>query len=65
MDGGDDHLVGIVVGKQTPHQCFGVGVFFDAAFLEFVEFVPCLLVEVLAVDHEQAFVDFGIVLEQR
>ena len=65
LDGGDDHLVGIVVRKQTPHQCFGVGVFFDATFLEFVEFVPCLPVEVFAVDHEQAFVDIGIVLEQR
>ncbi len=64
LDGGDDDLVGVVVGEQAPHQGFGVGVFFDAAFLEFVEFLPRLPVEVFAVHHEQAFVDVRVVLEQ-
>ncbi len=64
LDGGDDDLVGIVVREQAAHQGFGVGVLFDTAFLELVEFLVCLPVEVFAVHHEQAFVDVRIVLEQ-
>ncbi|SFE02466.1 hypothetical protein SAMN05428977_100513 [Nitrosomonas sp. Nm166] len=64
LDGGDDHLVGVVVGEQPPYKRFGIGVFFDALFLKFVEFFPRLPVEVFAVHHEQAFVDVRVVLEQ-
>jgi len=65
LDGGDDDLVGVVVREQAAHQGFGVGVLFDAAFLKAVEFLARLPVEVFAVDHEQAFVDVGVVFEQR
>jgi hypothetical protein len=34
LDGGDDDLVGVVVGEQAAHEGGGVGVFLDAAFLE-------------------------------
>ena len=64
LDGGDDDLVGIVVGEQAANKGFGVGVFFDAVFLEAVEFLARLAVQVLAVHHEQAFVDVRVVLEQ-
>jgi len=64
LDGGDDHLVGVVVGDQPPHQCFGIGIFLDTALLEFIEFFPCLPVEGFAVYHEQAFIDVRVVLEQ-
>jgi hypothetical protein len=64
LDGGDDDLVGVVVGEQAAHQGFGVGVFLDAAFLKLVEFLPRLPVEVFAIHHEQAFVDVRVVLEQ-
>ena len=36
----------------------------DAAFLEFVELLARLPVEVLAVDDEKAFLDVGVVLEE-
>jgi hypothetical protein len=65
LDGGDDDLVGVVLGEQAAHQGLGVGVLLDAAFLKAVEFVAGLAVEVLAVDHEQTFFDVGVVLEQR
>ena len=65
LDGGDDDLVGVVVGEQPAHQGLGVGVLLEAAFLEAVEFVARLAVEALAVDHEQAFLDVRVVLEQR
>ncbi len=42
-----------------------MGVFFDAALLEFVEFLPRLAVEVFAVHHKYAFVDVLVFLEQR
>ena len=64
LDGGDDDLVGVVVGEQAAHQGFGVGVLLDAAFLETVEFLAGLAVEVLAVHDEQAFIDVRVVLEQ-
>ena len=65
LDGGDDDLVGVVVGEQAADEGGGVGVFLDAAFLEFVELLARLPVEVLAVHDEQAFLDVGVVLEQR
>lgn len=45
LDSGDDHLVGVIVGKQAAHQRFGVGVFLHATFLELVEFLAGLPVE--------------------
>ena len=65
LDGGDDDLVGVVVGEQAADEGAGVGVFLDAAFLEPVELLAGLAVEVLAVDDEEALVDVGVVLEQR
>ena len=65
LDGGDDDLVGVVVGEQPADEGFGVGVFLDAAFLEAVELLAGLPVEVFAVDDEEAFVDVRVVLEQR
>ncbi len=65
LDGGDDDLVGVVVREQAAHQRVGVGVFLDAAFLEPVELLARLPVEVLAVHDEEAFLDVGVVLEQR
>ena len=64
LNGRDDHLVGVIIGAQALHEGFGVGVFLHATRLETVEFLPGLAVEVLAVHHEQAFFDIGIVLEQ-
>lgn len=64
LDGGDDHLVGVVVGEQTLDQGFGVGVLLDASRLEAVELLSGLAVEVLAVDDEQHLFDVGVVLEQ-
>ena len=65
LDGGDDDLVGVVVGEEPAHQGAGVGVFLDAAFLKPVEFLAGLPVEVLAVHDKHAFFDVGVVLEQR
>ena len=65
LDGGDDDLVGVVVGEQAADEGGGVGVFLDAAFLELVELLAGLAVEVLAVHDEEALVDVGVVLEQR
>ena len=65
LDGGDDDLVGVVVGEQAADEGGGVGVFLDAAFLEAVELLAGLAVEVLAVHDEEAFLDVGVVLEQR
>jgi hypothetical protein len=64
LDGGDDDLVRVVLGKQAAHEGGGVGVFFDAAFLELVELLPRLAVEVFAVHDEDAFVDVVVFLEQ-
>jgi hypothetical protein len=64
LDGGDDDLVRVVLGEQAAHEGGGVGVFFDAAFLELVEFLPRLAVEVFAVHDEDALVDVVVFLEQ-
>ena len=64
LDGGDDDLVGVVLGEHAPHQRFGVGVFLHAAFLKAVEFLAGLAVEILAVHHEQHLFHIGVVLEQ-
>ena len=62
LDGGDDDLVGVVVGKEAADERGGIGVFLDAAFLEPVELLAGLAVEVLAVHDEEAFVDVGLSL---
>ena len=64
LDGRDDDLVRVVVGQQAADQRCGVGVFLDAAFLEAVELLAGLAVEVLAVDDEEALVDIWFVLEE-
>ena len=65
LDGGDDDLVGVVLGQQAADEGGSVGVFLDTAFLEAVELLPRLAVEVLAVHDEDAFVDGIVFLEQR
>ena len=64
LDRGDDDLVGVVVGEKPADQRGGVGVFLDAAFLEPVELLAGLAVEVLAVHDEEAFVDRVVGLEE-
>ena len=39
LDGGDDDLVGVIVGKQAADEAGGVGVFLHATFLELVELI--------------------------
>jgi len=65
LDSGDDDFVGIVFGEQAAHECASVGVFFDTAFLKPVEFLTSLAVKVFAIDNEKAFLDVGIVFEER
>src|SRR3546814_9515449 len=57
LDGADDDLVGGIVRQHAPHQRAGVGVLLHAAFLEAVELLAGLAIEILAVDHEQALLD--------
>ena len=64
LNGGDDDLVGVVVGEEALDEGVGVGVFLDAVFLKLVELLAGLAVEVLAIDDEEAFVDVGVVLEE-
>ena len=64
LDGGDNHLVRVVVGEEPSHQRAGVGVFLDAACLKSVEFLPRLPVEVFAVHDKDAFFDDGVVFEK-
>ena len=64
LDGGDDHLVGVGLREQPADEGGSVGVLLDAAFLEAVELLPRLPVEVLPVDHEDALVDMFVLLEQ-
>ena len=65
MDGADDDLVGGVLREQPADECFGVGVLFDAPFLEAIEFLARLAVQVFAVDDEEAFFDVRIRLQER
>ena len=64
LDGGDDHLVRVVLGQQAADESGGVGVFLHAAFLETVELLARLTVEILAVHDEDALVDVLVFLEQ-
>ena len=64
LNGGDDDLVSIVGGEESADEGVGVGIFLHAVFLEAVELLAGLAVEVLAIDHEEAFVDVRIVLEE-
>lgn len=65
LDSGDDDLVGVVGAFEASDESGCVGVAFDASFLEAVELFACLLVEVFAVDDEEALFDVGVVLEER
>ncbi len=60
LDGGDDDLVGPVVGEQAADEGGGVGVGLNAALLETVELLARLPVEILAVYDEEALVDGGL-----
>jgi hypothetical protein len=53
-------LSALVVGEQAADEGGGVGVLLDAAFLEAVELLAGLAVEVLAVHDEEALVDGGL-----
>ena len=64
LNGGNDDLIGVVLGEQAAHQRSGVGVFLDAAFLELVEFLAGLAIEILAIHHEDALVNVVVFLEQ-
>ena len=64
LNGGYDNLVGVIVGQQAVYQSLGIGVFFNAAFLETVEFLTGLAVEVFSIYNKQAFVDVGIIFKQ-
>ena len=59
-----DDLVSVIVRQQTVYQSLGIGVFFNAAFLETVEFLTGLAVEVFSIYYKQAFVDVGIIFKQ-
>ncbi len=63
LDGRDDDLVRVVVGLEAADKRRSVGVFLDAVFLESVELLAGLAVEVLAVDDEQTLVDALVGLE--
>src|SRR5665213_383122 len=65
LDRADDDLVGPVIGEESAHEGFGVGVFLDAALLEAVEFFACLAVEILAVNDEQALFNIWVGLQER
>ena len=65
LDGGDDDLVGVVIGEEAADEGGGVGVFLHAAFLEFVELLARLAVEILAIHDEEAFLDIWVVLQER
>lgn len=64
LDGGDDDLIGVVGRKQTANQRMSVGIFLNTAFLKFIEFFPCLAVEVLTIDNEKALVYVRVGLEE-
>ncbi len=64
LDGGDDDLVGHVVGEHAADKGGGVGVFLHATLLEAIELLARRAVEILAVHDEKALVDGGVVLEE-
>ena len=65
LNGRHNHLIGVVLRQQPPHQRPGVGILLHAAVLKPVELLPRLPVQVLAVHHKQALLNIGVVLEQR
>lgn len=64
LDGCDDDFVGFVFREEPADEGRGVCVFFDTAFLEFIEFFASLAVEVFAVDDEEALVNVVVVFEE-
>src|SRR5690606_11686956 len=65
LDSGDDHLVGLVLREQALDERLRVGISLDTAFLETVELLARLAVEVLAIDDEHAFGDLVVVAQER
>ncbi|MNY46331.1 hypothetical protein D3C86_1815010 [compost metagenome] len=65
LDRADNNFIGAVVRQEASDEGSGIGVLLDAAFLKLVELLTRLPIEVLAVHHEKAFFDVGIVLQQR
>ena len=59
-----DDLVNVIVRQQTVYQSLGVGIFFNAAFLETVKFLTGLAIKVFSIYNKQTFIDIGIVFEQ-
>ena len=64
LNGGDDDLVGVIIGKQPLHQRSRVGVSLDTAFLKAIELFPRLTVKVFAVNHKQTLFYVRVVFEQ-
>ena len=64
LNGGDDNLVGVIVGKQALHQRSRVGVGLNTAFLKAVELFTRLAVKVFAVNHKQTLFYVRVVFEQ-
>lgn len=65
LDGRDDDLVRVVIGLKAADKRRGVCVFLDTVFLETVELLSGLAIEILAVDNEDALVDALVGLEER
>ena len=64
LNGGDDDLVGVIIGKQPLHQRSRVGVGLNTAFLKAIELFPRLTVKVFAVNHKQTLFYVRVVFEQ-
>jgi hypothetical protein len=64
LDGGNNHLVGIVIREQSLYQGFSVGVLFDTTLLKLVELLPRLPIKIFGVHHKETFVNIGVILEQ-
>lgn len=64
LNGGDDDLVGVIIGKQPLHQRSRVGVGLDTALLKAIELFPRLTVKVFAVNHKQTLFYVRVVFEQ-
>ena len=64
LDGGDDDLVGVVIGEQAADKRLGIGVLFDTVLLELIKLLARLPIQVLAVYDEEALFDLFFVFEQ-
>jgi hypothetical protein len=64
LDGRNDDFVGVVFGKHPIHQHTGADIFLNAVWLEPVELIARLGIQVFAINDEEHFLDGRIVLEQ-